>query len=125
MSRAERRMAAIFAATATLWITRAPVPDTGWAYLLNLTDSTGKTLLADDGTVAMTMSLLCFIIPSGNADGKPLLVWDSVVRLPWGILLLFGGGIALAGAMRSTGLDAYLGERLAGGMQNLSYVGMM
>jgi sodium-dependent dicarboxylate transporter 2/3/5 len=124
VSRAEASMAVIFAATALLWILREPWEGFGWGpWLLGEHKS-----WANDGTSALLMATLCFAIPSGTAIAgtqrvKPLLTWDATKRLPWGILLLFGGGLALAAGMQSTGLDAYLGERLADAIAGLPNLG--
>ncbi|MEX0936406.1 MAG: SLC13 family permease [Pirellulales bacterium] len=125
MRPAERRMLTIFVATAVLWILREPVASWGWAPWLGLDRLDDGTVLADDGTVAIGMALLCFIVPSGGATGGPLLTWDAARRLPWGILLLFGGGMALAQGLESTGLDAYLGRWLAARLGGLSQLGII
>jgi sodium-dependent dicarboxylate transporter 2/3/5 len=125
VSRDEVLMAVIFSITAVLWITREPwEPDdpseiTGW----------GKLLLgehakwANDAIPALLMAVLCFIIPSKSAPGRALLTWDATRRLPWGILLLFGGGLALAEGMKASRLDAFLGNHLAAGIAPLPNVG--
>jgi len=109
LSKAEVRMAIIFFITAMLWILREPMPGFGWGPLL-LGDNSG---LVKDSTSAVLMAIVCFIVPSGAEQGGALLHWETTRRLPWGILLLFGGGLALAAGMHETGLDAYLGARLA------------
>ncbi|KLE34937.1 SLC13 family permease [Aurantiacibacter luteus] len=63
-----------------------------------------------DGTIAIVMSLLLFVLPDGI--GRPLLTWREANHAPWGVLLMFGGGLALAGAMSRSGLAAWLGEAL-------------
>ncbi|MCA9102268.1 MAG: SLC13/DASS family transporter, partial [Planctomycetales bacterium] len=108
MRPSERRMAVIFAVTAALWILRQPVAGVGWAPWLGVGD------YATDATVAITMALVCFIVPAGGWRGPALLEWGCTRRVPWGILLLFGGGLALAEGMKASGLDVYLGERLGG-----------
>lgn len=117
MSTAEWRVGGIFVVTALLWILRKPTADWGWGPLLQLTD-------ADDGTAAMLMSILCFFLPSGKQDGSRLLHWSSTARVPWGVLLLFGGGVALADGLRATALDRFLGERLAETMSGLPPMAM-
>jgi len=111
MRQVEWRAAAIFLATALLWVFREPVRDWGWAPALGLN--------VTDATVAIFMALVCFVVPAGSGKGQRLLEWKAAVRVPWGVLLLFGGGLALARGMRATKLDAYLGDGLAsflGGM---------
>jgi len=127
----EWRMLAVFLTTAFLWVFREPVSGVGWAPLLGVGknavggDVPEGTKWVDDGTVAVFMALLCFVIPAGGGSSRPLLTWEQTRRLPWGILLLFGGGLALGSGMQETGLDVYLGGKLAGGMETLSPLGMM
>lgn len=123
MTSAEKRIAIIFILTAILWITRRPIPNWGWAHLLGLDpiEIDGKSQkIVRDSTVAIFMALLCFIIPSGNKNGRPLLTWNMTTRLPWGILLMFGGGFALGSGMKSTGLDVYIGTKLAASAAGMS-----
>lgn len=108
MSRAERRVTAVWLLTAALWMFRADlvigsfvIP--GWAGLWS-----GFALL-DDGTVAVTMGLLLFLLPDGSDQrGRPLLHAGAFAELPWAAILLFGGGFALANGFTSSGLTQYL-----------------
>ena len=70
---------------------------------------------AKDSTIALAASVLLFVIPSGDTDpdSDRLLSWDDARRLPWGLLLLFGGGIAIAKAFGTSGLAERLGLLLA------------
>jgi sodium-dependent dicarboxylate transporter 2/3/5 len=111
MRAAEWQMAIIFAATSLLWIFREPVAGWGWAALFGLDSASGARFKVDDTSVAMVMALLCFILPGHGLRGRPLLNWQVASRTPWGILLLFGGGLALAEGLQATGLDQLLGER--------------
>ncbi len=63
-----------------------------------------------DGTIAVAGALLLFVLPDGS--GRPLLLWKEADRAPWGVILMFGGGLALAAAITSSGLAAWLGEAL-------------
>ncbi|TWT34787.1 SLC13 family permease [Blastopirellula retiformator] len=117
MSAAEWRVGAVFTITALLWILRQPVKGWGWGPLLD-------NKFVDDGTAAILMALCCFFLPSGKVDGSRLLNWKSTTRIPWGVLLLFGGGVALAGGLEETGLDRYLGDRLAAAMEGLPPLAM-
>jgi solute carrier family 13 (sodium-dependent dicarboxylate transporter), member 2/3/5 len=63
-----------------------------------------------DGTIAIACSLLLFIIPDGS--GRPLLNWKEADRAPWGVIMMFGGGLALAAGISESGLAAWLGEAL-------------
>jgi len=101
--REEVRTLVVFAITALLWVTRRE-PFGGWSGLLGLDQ-------AHDGSVALLAVVAMFVIPNG-AGGR-LLDWKTAVSIPWGVLLLFAGGICLAGAFASTGLSATLGSALA------------
>lgn len=94
-TRAEKRVLAIFLLTAGLWITK------------DLLNSLGSLQL-DDNMIAIMGATALFITPSGKED-EPLLEWKDTRRMAWGILLLFGGGIALAGALEKAGLIDQLG----------------
>ncbi len=121
-SRAERVIACVFLTTAVLWIFRKPIDlggftVPGWSSLFPEPD------LLHDATVAMGMGLLLFILPLNGIKGVEwngrreyfLLEWKDVeAKIPWGILLLFGGGFALAAAFGKTGLDAWVGSHLMG-----------
>lgn len=68
-----------------------------------------------DHIVAILAVVLCFLVPSGSGDekGSKLLDWNTAEEIPWGTLLLFGGGLTMAGVIRSTGLGAFFGDSLA------------
>ena len=74
------------------------------------------TLSIDDTQIALAGALLLFIIPSGSSASTSvrLLVWSDTSRMAWGILLLFGGGIALANALEQAGIIQKIGVGLAG-----------
>jgi len=122
MGRAEKFVAIIFLMTALLWIFRRPIALgeftlPGWSSLFPW----GRHI--HDATVAMFMGLVLMLVPLGyprgmERDGKKeffALDWRTVAgKLPWGILLLFGGGFALAAGFKSTGLDQWIGQQLSG-----------
>ncbi|MCK6448992.1 MAG: anion permease [Planctomycetes bacterium] len=123
-SRGEVWMAAVFGATALLWLTRgdldlgfATVP--GWSRgLFALVGEPGADFAAHrrfvtDGTVALAMAVVCFVVPVDRARGVHLLDWSVAKRVPWDVLLLIGGGFSLAEAFRASGLDRVIGESLA------------
>ena len=88
----------VFLLTAFAWISRS--------FLLK------KFIPAiDDTIIALMAALVLFILPS-KRKGKKLLNWQDAVKLPWGVLLLFGGGIALAMAFESSGLARWIGDNL-------------
>jgi sodium-dependent dicarboxylate transporter 2/3/5 len=67
----------------------------------------------NDATAAIFIAILLFIIPTSKKDGSKLMDWKAAKRLPWDIVLLFGGGFALASGFQSSGLAIYMGEQLA------------
>ncbi|MGO2312823.1 MAG: SLC13 family permease [Brachybacterium tyrofermentans] len=71
-----------------------------------------------DAGIAMVVALLLFVLPAGAARGVRLLDWEAAVKLPWGVLLLFGGGLALSAQFSSSGLTEWIGQvtELIGGL---------
>ncbi|MEM1232197.1 MAG: SLC13 family permease [Pseudomonadota bacterium] len=108
----ERRVLIVFALTALAWMTRRE-PYGGWSALLDVPFS-------NDAIVAFLAVVTLFLVPAGGGakygDGRPerLLDWDSANRIPWGMLILFGAGIAIAEAFMSSGLSQSIGQALAG-----------
>lgn len=80
----------------------------GWAELLQRPD------FIDDGTVAIAMAILLFLIPAKRSSANRIMEWDAVLKLPWNVVLLFGGGFALAGGFKSSGLSLWIGNQLEG-----------
>ena len=101
MSSAEKRVALIFLVVVLLWMSRSM-----------LASLPGLSGLNDTGIV-MTAALLLFMVPSGMSGRGPLMVWSDLTRLPWGVLVLFGGGLALAAQVAASGLAEWLGEGLS------------
>src|SRR5699024_3122071 len=66
----------------------------------------------DDTMIALIAASVLFLIPSKNKPGDRLLDWNTALKLPWGILLLFGGGLAIAAGFVESGLSAWMGEQL-------------
>jgi sodium-dependent dicarboxylate transporter 2/3/5 len=108
----ERMVLAVFVATAVLWVFRvdlevgfATIP--GWSRLLP------EPGMIDDGTVAITMASILFFIPTRERSGgdRRIMGPDVIPRLPWNIVLLFGGGFALAAAFQQTGLAEIIGSQ--------------
>lgn len=97
----EKRVAVVFAAVIFSWMMRRPI--TEWF---------GLTGISDSGIV-MTAAVLLFMMPSGDRTQPQLMTWHDAGRLPWGVLILFGGGLSLAAAVSSSGLALWLGEGLA------------
>ena len=101
MTTPEKRVAIVFVAVILCWTLRRP-----------LTEWLGLTGVSDAGIV-MTAALLLFMLPSGDRSQPQLMTWHDASRLPWGVLILFGGGLSLAAAVSSSGLALWLGESLA------------
>ncbi|WP_427969912.1 SLC13 family permease [Altererythrobacter sp.] len=97
-SSAEKRLLPIIAITFLLWMTQrwvAPIlPENSWT----------------DGTIAIIAGLALFLLPDGT--GRPLLIWKEADRAPWGVIMMFGGGLALAAGMTASGLAEWLGNAL-------------
>lgn len=81
----------------------------GWVLLPLLADRLPDGMV-EDGTVAILVALLLFVIPDGT--GRPLLVWKEADRAPWGVIMMFGGGLALAAGISASGLASWLGDVL-------------
>jgi solute carrier family 13 (sodium-dependent dicarboxylate transporter), member 2/3/5 len=90
----EKRVLIMFALTALAWITRQ-TPFGGWSAWLALPE-------ASDASVALIAVIIMAVLPNG--EGSKLLHWETVRKIPWGVLLLFAGGIALANAFVTSGL---------------------
>jgi sodium-dependent dicarboxylate transporter 2/3/5 len=110
MSKPEKRVAFIFCWVIVLWIVRRPL--SVWLDL---------NFLSDPGIV-MAAAILLFVVPNGGlpesnkrAKQDPrasLMTWTDTTKLPWGVLILFGGGLSLASSVSSSGLAQWLGESL-------------
>ena len=99
MSRAEKGVLAVFIFAALSWIFRPLLGD--W---------TG--LKISDTSIAIAAALLLFVITADKKTGERILDWDSAAKVPWGILLLFGGGLTLASQIKSSGLATYIANLL-------------
>src|SRR5699024_1879055 len=95
----EKTAIAVFIVVAFMWISRTFIWD---SILVQITD----------GMIAMIAVILLFAIPSANKDRR-ILEWDDTKEIPWGILVLFGGGLAIAAAFSSTGLAEWIGTQLS------------
>ncbi|TYO97952.1 SLC13 family permease [Desulfallas thermosapovorans] len=101
ISRAETQVASVFILVALLWISSSFV----------LKDFIP---MINDATISILGAVLLFLLPVNLAKGQFILDWESALKIPWGILLLFGGGISLAGGFKSSGLAEWIATRLTG-----------
>ena len=98
----EKRTLWVFGLTALAWITRSE-PFGGWSSAIDIN-------IAGDSTVALFSVVIMFLVSNGK--GGRLLDWDTAKTIPWGMLLLFAGGIAIAKGFTASGLSAMMGEWL-------------
>ena len=94
----EKRLVPLVALALLLWTTRP------------LTDPFLPVGAREDGIIAVFVGLLLFVLPDGT--GRPLLTWPEADRAPWGVIMMFGGGLALAAGMGASGLAGWLGQSL-------------
>jgi solute carrier family 13 (sodium-dependent dicarboxylate transporter), member 2/3/5 len=107
MSRGEWTVLVVFVCTAALWMFRGALLKWEW-----LTTTIPATKSVDDSVVAMMGAIALFLIPVDPARHVFALDWKTAVKLPWGVLLLFGGGLSLAGAMNDSGLARWIGQQV-------------
>jgi len=98
LGKEEKMVLLVFVLTAFCWITRSFLLQ---KFIPNI----------DDTIIAIASAIVLFIIPA-NRSGEPLIKWNEAVRIPWGIILLFGGGMAIAKGFQDTGLATYLGGQM-------------
>ena len=108
----QKAVGVVFVSLAFLWLTRAglvigSIDIPGWSSLFS------SPAYINDGTVAIALSIVLFIIPS-KTKGKRIMDWATASKVPWNIVLLFGGGFALASAFKESGLSIWVGEQLSG-----------
>jgi sodium-dependent dicarboxylate transporter 2/3/5 len=108
----EKIVSVLFGLLIFLWIFRTEIDIQsvripGWESLFK------NPSYINDGTVAVFFSLLLFMIPSKTQKGEKLMNWETAHKIPWGIVLLFGGGFALAQGFVDSGLSVWFGEKLA------------
>ena len=120
ISVAEKRVLVIFISTAFLWITRDILNKEVFPWLAEVFRTNFFSIQLDDTIIALICALALFICPTGftgdpekKINHRSILEWGDTSKMAWGILLLFGGGISLAGAMEREGLIQQLGNWLA------------
>ncbi len=111
MSRGEMMVLSVFALTATAWMTRP--------LLVGLTLPGGIHPLAglSDSGIAIGASVVLFCLPVDLKRGVFTLTWEQACKLPWGILILFGGGLSLATTLKASGVTEFIGRSI-GGIEN-------
>ncbi|WP_440958145.1 SLC13 family permease [Oceanicaulis sp. LC35] len=125
MTTPELRVALAFGTVAILWMGRVlpgfligqPEISFGWNPLLAWISTQFElpiTLSLGNAQIAMAGALAMFLIPAGgkSGEGQALMDWESAKRLPWEVILLFGGGLSLAAAIQATGLAEWIGSHL-------------
>ena len=107
-SRGERITLAVFLLAAALWILRPWI--SSWTVVIAGEPRTPLAGLSDAG-IAMLAAMLLFVAPSGDHRRPTTMNWDTARKLPWGILILFGGGLSLAHAVHVNGVAEFLGSQ--------------
>lgn len=98
----------IFALTVFLWVSRSPLQQ--WS--LQIAGSTLQPLAGlSDAGIAMLAACLLFITPADFKQRRFLMDWPTATKLPWGIFILFGGGLALAKAIQQNGVASFIGAQ--------------
>ena len=110
ITRGEAAVAVVFALTACGWIVQPLLAR--------------AVPLVSDTTIAMTGALLLFMIPVNARRGEFVMTWEATKGVPWGVLLLFGGGLSLAGNIEKHGVAQYLGS-LASGLEHLPMLAVL
>lgn len=98
LQKEEKRVLLVFVLTALCWIFRSVLLERFIPHM-------------DDTIIAIASAVLLFLVPA-NQTGRPLINWQEAVRIPWGIILLFGGGMAIAKGFQDTGLASFLGAQM-------------
>ncbi len=109
----EKAVLVVFVLMALLWLTRGDIR-LGHLTLRGWSSRLGLAGYVNDGTVAVGMALLLFLIPARSSGERALMDWKTARSLPWGIVLLFGGGFALASGFKESGLSSWIGESMKG-----------
>ena len=107
LTRGEKIVLGVFSVTACLWI---------FSPLLKPMVIAGMKPLAglSDAGIAMLAAMALFLIPVDRAKGVRAMDWDTAVKLPWGVLMLFGGGLTLAASIEANGVSEFIGNSSSG-----------
>ena len=105
----EARAAMVFGVVAFFWVARVPLQLAaeagGWDY--------PWLMAVGDMGIAIAGAIVMFLVPAGDGQKRAILKWNEAVKLPWGVLILFGGGISLGQAVTRTGLSTFIGDQLS------------
>lgn len=104
----EARAALLFGIVALCWIARVPIQETARAAEWNVPWLYGVS----DMGIAIAGGVAMFLVRAGGGESRALLTWEEAVKLPWGVLVLFGGGISLGQSVTRTELSLWLGDQL-------------
>ena len=122
VGRGERIVLTVFVCTALAWVLRGPITDAerlvaAWPGLAGLSDA----------GIAITAAVVLFLVPVDWRRGVFTLDWTTARKLPWGVLLLFGGGLSLAAGVTSSGLDQWIGQQVGalGGLPTILLVAVV
>jgi sodium-dependent dicarboxylate transporter 2/3/5 len=108
----QKTVGIVFIITAFLWMFRENI-DLGFIIIPGWSNLFSNKQFIQDSTVAVVMAVLLFLIPSKTKKGDMIMNWDYMKKLPYGIILLFGGGFALAKGFEVTGLSNLLAGKLS------------
>ncbi|HEY5610749.1 MAG TPA: SLC13 family permease [Thermoanaerobaculia bacterium] len=109
-TRPERATMIVFTITALLWMFRGDISLGGLGTIPGWSNLFADPKAINDATVAIVMALVAFAVPVGN--GQRLLGWSEFRKVPWDVLILFGGGFALADALEASGFSKWAGDQL-------------
>lgn len=107
----EKVVGAIFFMMAVLWFFRSNI-DIGIVHIKGWSNLFSNPKYINDGTVAVFAAIILFLVPSKREKGKYIMDWKAAEDIPWEIILLFGGGFALASGFKVSGLSMWFGEQL-------------
>jgi len=111
MSFEEKIVLIDFILVAFLWVFRVDL-NFGWVKISGWSNLFPNSSFLDDGTVAVFMAVLLFVVPAKTAKNTRIMDWDTASKIPWHIILLFGGGFALASGIKESGLSGWFGEQM-------------